>query len=111
MTDTLEQVLIDAREEVNRIGIGSEVAKLEYVHSLLDRVRDAAEDFVTWLVESDAILKSGLSERTLRRRFREMLDCGTARYGRTGAREYLAKCIPARANVAAAHSRGRGRAA
>lgn len=108
MSESLEQVLADAREEVNRIGIGSEVVKIEYAHGLLDRVRVAAEDFITWLTEPQAMLKSGLSERTLRRRFREMLDCGTARYGKSGAREYLAKCIPPRANLAAARARGRG---
>lgn len=111
MSETLEQVLADAREEANRIGVGSDVVKLEYVHALLDRVRVAAEDVITWLTESEAMLKSGLSERTLRRRFREMLDCGTARYGKSGAREYLAKCIPPRANLAAARARGRGASA
>lgn len=82
----------------------------EYLTELLDEVRAAAEDFITWLPESDAMLKSGLSERTLRRRFREMLDCGTARWGHTG-REFLAKCIPQRPDLIAARARGRGASA
>jgi hypothetical protein len=106
----LEQVLVDVREELNGIAVGSESVKLDYVHSVLDRFRDSAEDFITWLSEPDAMLKSGLSERTLRRRFREMLDCGTARYGaNSGGREYLAKCIPGRPNLTAARARGRAR--
>lgn len=108
MSESLEQVLIDAREELNGIAVGSSAVKIEYVDALIDRVREAADPFITWLSESDAMLKSGLSERTLRRRFREMLDCGTARHGRNGAREYLAKCIPPRPNLAAARARGRG---
>lgn len=79
----------------------------DYVEGLLAKVKDAAEDFMTWLSEADAMLKSGLSERTLRRRFRDMLDCGTARYGVNRKREYLACGIPRSADVQQQRARGR----
>lgn len=103
----LAQVLVDKREEVQMLSRRASAVQTSYVDELLDEVRAAAEDFITWLPEEAAILKSGLSERTLRRRFREMLDCKTARWGKTG-REYLACVIPSRPDVAAARARGRG---
>lgn len=112
MSNELGQVLIDAVDDIASHKVKSDVLKIEYVADLVDRIKDAAEDFTTWLSESDAMLKSGLSERTLRRRFREMQECGTARYNRrTNGREFLAKCIPQRPNITAARARGRGTAA
>lgn len=108
MSDELGQVLIDAVDDIASHKVKADVVKIEYVAELLGRIKDAAEDFTTWLSEPDAMIKSGLSERTLRRRFREMLECGTARYSRASGREYLAKCIPPRANLSAARARGRG---
>ena len=83
----------------------------EYVEALCDRTAEAAADYIRWLSESDAMLKSGLSSRTLQRRFRNLLECGLARHGAHGEREYRACAIPFRANIAAARARGRGAAA
>src|SRR5690242_4046908 len=77
-TRDLAQVLADAREEAQVLRRAGNIGQAEYVDALVSKVRDAAEDFMTWLSEPDAMLKSGLSERTLRRRFRDMIDCGTA---------------------------------
>lgn len=107
----LAQVLADAREEAQVLRRAGNAAQADYLEALLGRVRDAAEDFLTWLSEPDAILKSGLTERTLRRRFRDMLDCGTARYGPKRKREYLSACIPNRPDVREARARGQGLAA
>lgn len=101
----LSQLLVDKREEVAMLARAHASVQPEYLTDLLDEFKAAAEDFITWLSESDAMLKSGLSERTLRRRYREMLDCGTARWGKTG-REYIAKCIPYRPDIAAARAKG-----
>lgn len=100
----LATVLADAREEaavLRRTGNGGQA---DYVDALLDRVQDAAEDYVTWISEGDAMLKSGLAERTLRRRFRELVDCGLARWNGRG-REYRACAVPSRPNLAAARAK------
>lgn len=106
MTD-LAQVIADAREEAQVLRRAGNAGQADYVDALLSRVRESAEDFMTWLSEADAMLKSGLSERTLRRRFRDCLDCGTARYGPKRQREYLAAVIPNRPDVATERARGR----
>lgn len=106
-TPDLTQILADAREEAQVLRRAGNGGQADYVDALVSRVREAAEDFITWLSEADAMLKSGLSERTLRRRFRDCLDCGTARYGSKGGREYLAAIIPNRADLGAQRARGR----
>lgn len=107
MPETLEQVLADYREEAAVLRKAGNTGQAEYVEQLLDRAQRAAEDYITWLSESKANLKSGLAERTLRRRFRELLDCGLARHNAKGEREYRACAIPPRANVVEQHERGR----
>lgn len=107
LTMDLSQLITDKREEVAMLERAHASVQPEYLTDLLDQFKAASEDFITWLSESDAMLKSGLSERTLRRRYREMLDCGTARWGKTG-REYMAKCIPNDPDVIAARARGLG---
>jgi hypothetical protein len=72
------------------------------------RSRAAAEDYTTWINEADAMIKSGLAERTLRRRFRELQDCGLARHNARGDREYRACAVPPRPNIQNARSRGTG---
>lgn len=85
--------MANARREAAIIRRSGNTGQADYVEQLLDRLSRAAEDYVTWLNESAAILKSGLAERTLRRRFRELLDCGLARYNEKGEREYRAIAV------------------
>lgn len=99
----LNQVLADAREKSAVLGhTGSSTVSSQFLDDLLEQIRDAAEDYLTWLSEDKAYLKSGLSYRTLRRRFRELLDCGLARYSAQGHREYRSCAIPPRPDVASA---------
>lgn len=102
----LEQVIADAREEAAMLKRTGNVGQAEHLERLLDEVYAAAEDYVTWLSEADALLKSGLAERTLRRRFRELVDCGLARYDNRRGREYRACAVPSRPNLATARARG-----
>lgn len=105
-TPTLEQVIADAREELEIVKRAGHKEQAEYIDQLLNRIVAAAEDYLKWISEPDAILKSGLAERTLRRRFRELLECGLARYnGRE--REYRAIAVPPRPQILAARERGR----
>ena len=107
MADTLEQVIADAREEAAVLRRAGNVGQAEYVEQLLDKVSTAAEDYLLWLNESDAMIKSGLAERTLRRRFRELQDCGLARYNDRRERQYRAVAVPPRPAVIEARERGR----
>lgn len=100
MTD-LETVLADAREEAAVLRRAGNTGQADYLDALLNRVAAAAEDYTTWLEEPDAIVKSGLAERTLRRRFRELVDCGLARFDKRRGRLYRACAIPNRPNIAA----------
>lgn len=110
LTD-LAQVIADAREEaavIRRAGHGDQS---EYVEALLDKVFAAAEDYIIWLSEAEARLKSGLSTKTLHRRWRELFDSGNARFNAKGEREYRSCAIPPRPDVAAAREAGRATAA
>lgn len=108
MTESLDlgTVVADAREEVAVLKRMGNSAQAEYIEQLLDRIKASAEDFLTWLSEDKAYIKSGLSHRTLRRRFRELSDCGLARYNAHGSREYRSCAIPPRADAAAARAAG-----
>jgi hypothetical protein len=92
----LREILDDAREDATRLRKTGNVGQAEYVDRLVLKLERAVEDYVTWLSESDAVIKSGLAERTLRSRFRWLRSCGLARYGVKGRREYLACGIPQR---------------
>lgn len=107
MTDALEQVLADAREQANALRITGNAGQATYVDQLCDRVAAAAEPYLRWLSESEARLYSGLALRTLRRRFRELLEAGNARYSAKGDREYRMSGLPRHADVAGAREAGR----
>lgn len=107
----LAQVLADLREEAAVLRRNGASFSVERVEAVADAVRDAAEDYLTWLSVPAACLKSGLSVRTLQRRYRELADCGLARTNARGEREFRACAIPARPDIAAAREMGRRGAA
>jgi vacuolar-type H+-ATPase subunit H len=97
----LEQVIADAREEASILRRhGSEhVAKA--LEDFADNVSRAAEDYLTWLSEAEAMGRSGKSASWLRKRFGLWLDMGHARYGnrRHREREYRQTVIPQRLHI------------
>lgn len=103
----LEQVLADARGEAAVLRANKAAFSVERIEQLCERVQEAAGDYMRWLSESDAMIKSGLSGRTLRRRFPELLECELARYDVEGNREYRACAIPPRASIGEQRDRGR----
>ncbi len=103
----LVTILADMASDADALERTGNLKQADYLRAAVARIRTAAEDYMTWLSEPDAILKSALSERTLRRRFRDMLDCGTARYGSKRQREYLSMCVPNRPDVQQQRARGR----
>lgn len=102
----LGDVVADWREDAKILKARGYPVEAERLQAMSDEVFTVAEDFITWLSESQAYLKSGLSYRTLRRRFRELLDCGLARYNLKGEREYRSCAIPPRPDARAARAAG-----
>lgn len=109
MTPTLEQLLVDLREEAQVLGRTGDARGAALLHSTVDRLRDAAEDFITWLSEDDAMLRSGHHVRWLRARYAEWETQGHAKRER-GKRFYRQCVIPLRANLSAAREAGRAEA-
>lgn len=105
--DDLAQVLADERGQAATLRAKGFAREADIADGILDRVKAAAEDYLTWLGEGDAELWSGLRPRTLRRRFRELLDARNARYNDRGQREYRAAALPRRANLAAVREAAR----
>ncbi len=106
-THPLEQALADAREEaavLRRAGHGQQA---EHIEGLCAKVSVAAEDYLKKLSLTDAKMKSGLSERTLRRRFRDLVDCGLADTNTRGEMEFRSCAIPQRDAPAINRQRGR----
>jgi hypothetical protein len=105
MPDLL-QVLSDADEEATILESNGASFSVKRVRELLADVRSAAEEWLTWLSETDTAIRSGKSEAWWRARFETMRRDGHARWnGR--ARQYRACAVPRRANTEAAKQRGR----
>src|SRR5690242_14998675 len=106
MADTLEQVLADARGEAAVLRRHGQDTTAAAIDAIVDRVRDAAEDYITWLSEDDASMRSGHHPKWLRARFAEWERAGHARREK-GRRQYRQLVIPLRANTSAAYEAGR----
>jgi hypothetical protein len=106
MTPDLAQIIAEAAEEaalLERNGAGFSVGR---VRELLAQIGQAAEEYMTWLSEGDAAIRSGFSMTWLRGRFDSLQRDGHAKLvGK--ARQYRACAIPRRANTALASARGR----
>lgn len=104
-TPELSDVLANARGEAAVLRRAGNTGQAGYIDQLCDQVKDAAEDYMRWLSEDDALLKSGWSSRTLHRRFGDLVECGLARWT-NGARQFRACAIPQRADTVGARARG-----
>jgi hypothetical protein len=102
----LEQLLADWRGDaqvLRRRGHGHEAEQME---RFAEAVATAAEDYLRWLSEDEALLRSGRSLGWLRSQFPEWQQAGHARRdGRT--RWYRMLVIPQRANPLASRDAGR----
>lgn len=103
---SLEEVLSDVRGEAQVLRKHGDQRTADVMDGIIDRVKSAAEDFITWLEESDAMLRSGHAARWFRGRFAEWEGEGNAR--KEHGRRYYRQCVvPLRANVSAAREAGR----
>lgn len=106
---TLEQVLADARGDAQVLRKRGHGRDAELIEKLCDEVSAAAEDYLRWLNEDEAMLRSGRSSAWLRGAFPEWERSGHAR--RDGKRRlYRQVVVPVRANVTAAAAAGRAAA-
>ena len=102
----LEQVLADARGDAAVLRRAGHAADAELIERICHEVARAAEDYLRWLTEEDAALRSGRSLTWIRSRFSEWEREGHAR--REGRRRmYRQVVIPQRANPTAAREAGR----
>ena len=106
MADTLEQVLADLRGEAAVLRKHGDARVADVMDALTDRVKTAAEDYITWLEEDDAMLRSAHQRRWFRNQFPTWAAEGNAK--KEAGRYYYRMCvIPQRANLSAARAAGR----
>lgn len=103
---TLEQLLADWRGDAQVLRRRGHDREAEQVDHFADAVARAAEDYLRWLSEDEAVLRSGRSRGWLRSHFPEWERAGHAR--REGRKRwYRMLVIPQRANPLAARAAGR----
>ncbi len=103
---SLEQILADWRGDARVLRRRGDLRLAEQLERCADEAAVAAEDYIRWLTEDDARLRSGWSLARLRRQFPVWERQGHAR--RDGRRRlYRMLVIPQRANTLAAREAGR----
>lgn len=103
---TLEQVLADERGDAQVLRRNGHGRDADLAERICDKVAAAAEEYLRWLSEEDARLRSGWSVTRLRSHFGEWERQGHAR--RDGRRRlYRMLIVPQRANTLAARDAGR----
>jgi hypothetical protein len=106
----LEQVLADARGDAAVLRRAGNAGQAEYIEQLCDRVADATEEYRRFVSEADACLRSSKTSAWFRSQFPRWQADGNAELrGRT--RYYRLLIVPKRADLDAARSAGRQRAA
>lgn len=103
---SLEQVLADRRGDAAVLRRSGHVHEADLIERICEDVAEVAHEYVTWLTEGEAQLRSRRSPPWLRARFPEWERAGHARReGRT--RLYRMLIVPRRADTAAAREAGR----
>lgn len=105
MTDTLEQVLSDLRGEAAVLRKHGDARVADVMDGVVERVKAAAEDYITWLEEDDAMLRSAHQRRWFRAQFATWAAEGNAKK-EAGRYHYRQIIVPQRANASAAYQAG-----
>jgi hypothetical protein len=106
MTPTLEQVIADYRGDLAVLRKHAETVRVDLIEQILDAVKESAADYLTFISEDDARLRSGHTVEWLRARFAQWARDGHAKIERR-QRWYRAVVVERRADVAAAREAGR----
>lgn len=101
MAESLEQVLADERGDAAVLRRRGHAKEAELIERICDRVADAAVDFITFISESDAMLRSGKGVDYFKSRFGSWEREGLARRSPTDRRkrQYLRAIVPRRQNL------------
>lgn len=103
---TLEQVLADWRESAQALRRTGHGPTADLVERIVRETESAAEEYLRWLSEEDAMLRSGKRRTWLRARFAEWERGGNAR--RDGRkRQYRMVIVPQGADTLGARDAGR----
>lgn len=106
MIGTLDQILADWRGDAAVLRRHGNEHDAELIEKLCHQVSRAAEDYLQWLSEEDAMLQSGHGGEWFRGRFAGWERDGHAR--RIGRKRYYRQVVvPRRANPEAAREAGR----
>lgn len=105
MTD-LAQVLADWREKAAILRANGHKAQGDSIDAVVDDVAGAAEEYLRWMSEENAVLRSGRSVAWLRRRFPAWERAGHARRRGRG-REYRMLVVPVDVDHIAAREAGK----
>lgn len=109
MIRPLEQVIADHAEEAQVLERTGHAGDAQLIRRILDNVRNASIDYLTWLTEGEAQIRSNRSVAWLRARFPEWQRAGHARFNpeRPRQRQFRALIVPLAANPSAAREAGR----
>lgn len=103
---TLEQILADEREQAAILRRNGHAHDAGLIERVCDAVGQAAEEYLRWLSEEDAMTRSDKSRDWLRSRFSAWEAEGHAR--RNGRkREYRMLIVPQRVHTSAEYEAGR----
>lgn len=103
---TLEEVLGEWRGQAQVLGARGHEREAKNIHEIVDDVKAAAEDYLKFLTEKDAMLRDGKSCSWHRARFAEWEREGHAAKEK-GVRYYRQIILPRRANISAAFEEGK----
>lgn len=98
-----EDVLADFRGEAAVLRHNGHKAQADSMERLCDAMAEAMPDYLTWLSEAEAVLRSGWTARRLRSHFAEWATQGMAEK-RGRLRYYRQVMIPRRPNLEAARA-------
>jgi hypothetical protein len=101
----IEQVIADEREQAAILRANGHGGEARIIERVCDRVSESLREYLTWLSEPDARLRSGRTVEWLRGRFAEWASEGMAEV-RGGRRYYRAVIVPMRAHASAAFEAG-----
>lgn len=105
MADSIERVIADEREQAAILRANGHQTDARIIERVCERVAESLREYLTWLSEPDARLRSGRSVEWLRGRFAEWASEGMAEV-RGGRRYYRAVIVPMRAHTSAAFEAG-----